>query len=323
MQAWVTSVDTLATAEESQPQSAYAALSKPLQFEWSYLQRVLSNCEISFAPLHDVMNKRFWPSVFGGPIAESEQHMFSLPARSGGMGICDPVEVAKIAYIPSRACTNMIVTAIKENVDFVMSNYITQVSLVKTERHKDRAIAQKLELDSVLVSLDDDTRHTVHREIDGKTSVWLTVMPITCHHFDLSTVEFRDALLLCYQRLILKYQRIVMDVHGNEFSFQHALDCKKGGLVTQHHNEVRDAPGDLAAIVYKDVVRESIVQEADGRPALIADLSIQGVWQPQTVALLDVHVIDTDAQSYASRTVRLMLCYVQQSKKKMKVLTSC
>ena len=59
MQAWVTSVDTLATAEESQPQAAYAALSKSLQFEWSYLQRVLLNCKISFAPLHDVMNKRF------------------------------------------------------------------------------------------------------------------------------------------------------------------------------------------------------------------------------------------------------------------------
>ena len=48
---------------------------KKLQFEWSYLQRVLPNCDISFAPLHDAINKRFWPSVFGGPIAESQQHL--------------------------------------------------------------------------------------------------------------------------------------------------------------------------------------------------------------------------------------------------------
>ena len=80
---------------------------------------------------------------------------------------------------------------------------------------------------------------------------------------------------------------------------------------------MRDALGDLAAIVYKDVVREPIVQEADnsrGRPALIADLSIRGVWQPQTAALLDVRVIDTDAQSYASALS--MLCYVQQNRKR-------
>ena len=106
---------------------------------------------------------------------------------------------------------------------------------------------------------------------------------------------------------------------GEEFRFQHALDCKKGGLVTQHHNEVQDALGDLVAIMYKDGVREPIVQEADdanGRPALIADLSIQGVWQPQTAALLDVCAIDTDAQSYASCTVDAVLCSAEQEKKR-------
>ena len=59
----------------------------------------------------------------------------------------------------------------------------------------------------------------------------------------------------------------------------------KGGSDKSLHNEVQFALGDLAAIVYQDVVREPIVQEADdasGRPAWIADLSIRGVWQPQT-----------------------------------------
>ena len=49
---------------------------------------------------------------------------------------------------------------------------------------------------------------------------------------------------------------------------------------------------------------------------LIADLSIQGVWQPQTAALLDVRVIDTDAQSYASRTVDAVLCSAEQEKER-------
>ena len=84
------------------------------------------------------INKRFWPSVLGGPIAE--QHLFSLPAHLGGMGSFDPVEVAKLVYTTSRACTN-IVTAIKNNVDFVMSSYSAQVNVVKTERHKEHAIA--------------------------------------------------------------------------------------------------------------------------------------------------------------------------------------
>ena len=86
-------------------------------------------------------------------------------------------------------------------------------------------------------------------------------------------------------------------------SLEHALDCKKGGLVTQRHNEVRDVIGDLASVVFKEIVKEPVVQEAndaEGVPSLIANLSIRGVWQPQTVALFDVRVTDTDALFTAS-----------------------
>ena len=49
----------------------------------------------------------------------------------------------------------------------------------------------------------------------------------------------------------------------------HRIDYKKGGHFNQRHNKVRDALGDLAAIVYKDVVRKPIVQEADDSSASI------------------------------------------------------
>ena len=87
-----------------------------------YLQRILPNCDISFAPLPWCLNKRFWPSVFGGQISKSEQHLFSLSTHLGGMGIFDPVELANVAYTTSRACTNMAVNAIKNNADFVVSS---------------------------------------------------------------------------------------------------------------------------------------------------------------------------------------------------------
>ena len=85
----------------------------------------------------------------------------------------------------------------------------------------------------------------------------------------------------------------------------------------QHHNEVRDALGDLASLVYKDVIREPIVQEANdacGIPSLVVDLSIRGVWQSQTVALFDIRVIDTDAPWYY--TGMLPLSYRPLKKKR-------
>ena len=45
---------------------------------------------------------------------------------------------------------------------------------------------------------------------------------------------------------------------------QHALDCKKGGLIIQMHNEIRDCIGDMAAQVWSQVSKEPVVREADG-----------------------------------------------------------
>ena len=47
--------------------------------------------------------------------------------------------------------------------------------------------------------------------------------------------------------------------------------------------------GDLATIAYKEVVREPVVREPNDRenvPALAADLSVCGVWQPQATTFL-------------------------------------
>ena len=121
---------------------------------------------------------------------------------------------------------------------------------------------------------------TIRRAIDFQTSGWLTVLPLTCHHFDLSPQQFRDALSLRYHRP-LSSMPSHCDGCGSTFDLSHTLDCRKGGLVTQRHNEVMDALGDLAALAYKDVIREPIVREGcDTAPALIADLGIRGVWLP-------------------------------------------
>ena len=66
-------------------------------------------------------------------------------------------------------------------------------------------------------------------------------------------------------------------------------------------------------------MREPVVREADeirGVSALVADLGVRGVWQPQTEALFDVRVIDTDAQSYAHRTVSAVLSTAEKEKKR-------
>ena len=115
-----------------------------------------------------------------------------------------------------------------------------------------------------------------------------------------------------------------MGVHNSVESAEiaylvHALDSKKGGLVTQCHNEVRDALGDIAALAFKEETREPVVREADearGISALVADLGVRGVWQLQAEALFDIRVIDTDAQSHAHSSVNVVLATAEKEKRK-------
>ena len=50
--------------------------------------------------------------------------------------------------------------------------------------------------------------------------------------------------------------------------------------------------------------------------ALIADLAIRGVWQPQCEAIFDIRVVDIDALSYCSRSPQDVLRTAEVDKKR-------
>ena len=51
--------------------------------------------------------------------------------------------------------------------------------------------------------------------------------------------------------------------------------------------------GDLVSLVWSPV--PIMCDSVDGADTLIADLCVCGVWDPQTEALFDIRVVDTDA----------------------------
>ena len=86
VETWVNSIECLAKVADSQPQAAHAALSHSLQFEWSYLSRVVPECTSAFDPLRTAIRERFWSSLLGDTASEGEKSLFSLPIRYWGPG---------------------------------------------------------------------------------------------------------------------------------------------------------------------------------------------------------------------------------------------
>jgi len=127
-------------------------------------------------------------------------------------------------------------------------------------------------------------------------SGWLSVLPSAREGFDLSAQQFRDRLAERYGRQPLNLP-VKCDGCDCDFSLQHALDCKKGGLVKKGHDQVRDECARLAQLAWGGVSVEPLIKEASGRmkQELRADFSAQGVWEGTRIAFFDNRIVNADA----------------------------
>ena len=164
----------------------------------------------------------------------------------GGLGVFNPEKKSGQSYVYSRRSCQSIIGAIKGLVQFEIQSHLSTIAGVKSDYKKSIELNYEEDLNTVIVRFDKNRQRAINRSKDGRLSGWLTVLPIAKFHFDLSPQEFRDVLALRYKKPLLRVPDSC-DGCGAPFDLVHALDCRKGGLVIQRHNEVRDAFGDLGA----------------------------------------------------------------------------
>lgn len=74
-----------------------------------------------------------------------------------------------------------------------------------------------------------------------------------------------------------------------------SLNCKKGGLTKNGHDEHRDHCATMAQMVWNTVNIEPILTEADSlnsSPALQADFKINGLWEADRTEFFDKHIVN-------------------------------
>ena len=177
---------------------------------------------------------------------------------------------------------------------------------------------------------------------ETKTGAWMKVQSSTVNGTELGAQEWRDALFLRYGLEppdLLTY----CDGCNAKLTICHALDCNRGGLVTERHNEIRDKVADLAgkAFATSHVRDDPLIfvslskKRTKAKPARASgttdrdrapspevtkqkgDLLIHDLWQNGTDSVHDMCVVSTDAKSHSAKTPEKCLQEVESGNKRM------
>ena len=310
---WVALIGKLADIAVDYPQAAYTAMTRSVQCEWQYVQRTVMGCGPWFEPVEQALSVRFLPALLRlERVSPEMRQLFALPVKFGGLGLPDPTRTADDAYATSCAATAHLREAIKGLLPLRLPDHQAAISRARAEHKAQKAKTCETELPLVLAELPDELQTAVQRAITHKTGAWLSVMPTARNGNKLCAAEWRDGIAFRYGTEPMDLQPRC-DGCGQEFDADHALKCRKGGLIIRRHNDVCGELQRLTEMNWPGTVLEPIIRHGnsslpDGHPerdGLVGDLLVRGgVHTPQKDAILDVQVIYLDAPSRARRNQR-------------------
>ena len=273
-------------------------------------------------PLEFEISHKLIPALtYSRQPTSEERELLSLPARLGGLGITNPVKSAQQEYSCSQLLTKPLTTNIPNQVREYKID-VQQITVIKNDIRATRRTQQKLTLENLRSNMTTSQKKLNDICSEQGSSNWLTCLPLGDQGFKLTKTEFRDALSLRYGWPIPKLPSIC--VCTKKFDVAHALTCKKGGFITQRHNEIRDMIAKLLSEVCKDVAKEPPLNEITGEHFSYKtantsnesrlDISVRGFWATGQRAFFDVRIFDPLAQSYSSQ--ELSQTYSKHEKEK-------
>ena len=167
------------------------------------------------------------------------------------------------------------------------------------------------------------------------------MQPSTVNRTELGAQEWRDALFLWYG-----FEPPDLPSHCDgcqaKFSISHALDCKKGGLVTARHNKLRDGVADLSGKAFTPFhVRDNpfiysgravkrtkaapsgaggTIKHAEVQTPEVTeqkgDLFIRYLCQQGIESVHDMRFMNTDAQKHRKKDPKKCLHEAEQGKRR-------
>ena len=318
VQKWVEGVDKLAKVARRYPQSAYAGLVNCLQAEWQYLCRVEPGVGQHLAPVEAALREKFIPALLGtdDPINDEFHLLLAQGVKQGGLAIRDPVGAANRLHRASTEATGVLVTSLLEHTTLDIEAHAGCVRQAGAAARRERVEDGKKVVEAMSLRQGPKVKKRLDRM--EETGAWLAVIPDRFSGTALSLQEWHDNLSLRYGKTPRGLPR-KCDGCGAGFTVEHGLSCKKGGLVSIRHDDVRDEWAHLCglALTSSRVTTEPLIHYGDGMGASLGgttgnkngntlgeeargDVSAHGFWQKGRSTIFDVRITDTDSKSYGN-----------------------
>ena len=248
---WVSEITKLAEFALSQPQVCYAAYTFGLKHRWTYFLRTLPDIQELLEPLENAISKVLIPAIMEQlwRCTRLDRDILALPVRLGGLGMTNLCLDANLEQSSSVKVTIPLVQQI-----VAQSHQMPDDSLVKPLQQamrSERATALQDRAEHIRGVAPQKVQRALALAAEKGSSVWLTVLSLRDMGFNLNKREFRDAIKLHYDWPVDDIPSTC--VCGDAFTVDHAMICKRGGFVTQRHNELRDFEAELLNMVCTDV----------------------------------------------------------------------
>ena len=160
---WTREIERLSDFARSQPHAAFAAFCHGVCHRWTYVTRVVPIAEECLQPLEKVIRMTFLPALTGQTAFNDEiRQLMALPPRHGGLGITNPVKVAKRHHASSVKICQPLITAIHDQRGdpFAVRGVQRQI---KAGEKRDHGL--KLKAESVALTEELATRPDLQRSI--------------------------------------------------------------------------------------------------------------------------------------------------------------
>ena len=180
VQQWCNELKTLSSIASTQPHAAFAAFTHGVSSKWTHLIRTIPSISHLLQPLEDILRHQLIPNLTGRPPPNNSEHdLLALPARLGGIGLTNPLDLSHVEYTASQKIAQPLTNHILQQlttypVHIKEKQLASKAANYRLKRHQ----LQQTASDLLSTLLPPHLQQAMTLAQEKGASSWLTTLPI-------------------------------------------------------------------------------------------------------------------------------------------------